>query len=115
MPILAVSSLTGTRYFSRGIDAEGNVSNFVETEQLLIMEDDTQQESGGTVYGHVQIRGSIPLYWRQVVNVKYQPSLEVVQNPQTVYFCEKMLIAIITVVHSPLAPRHLRSSVMSTS
>jgi hypothetical protein len=37
----------GTRYFSRGVDYDGNVSNFVETEQLLIC--------GGKRWSHIQV------------------------------------------------------------
>ncbi|KAI9193572.1 Sac phosphatase domain-containing protein [Polychytrium aggregatum] len=58
----------GTRYNSRGVDIEGNVSNYVETEQLVITA--TNQR-----VSFVQTRGSIPLFWRQVVNVKYKPKL----------------------------------------
>lgn len=58
----------GTRYHSRGIDGYGHVSNFVETEQIL--------QSGGQVASFVQVRGSIPLYWRQNVNLRYSPPLE---------------------------------------
>lgn len=68
----------GPRYFSRGIDADGNVSNFVETEQLLGV------NNGGKWYSFVQIRGSIPLHWQQVVNVRYQPQLQVLNHPMTV-------------------------------
>ncbi|KAJ3329156.1 hypothetical protein HDU76_008498 [Blyttiomyces sp. JEL0837] len=53
----------GTRFNCRGLDDEGSVANYVETEQIS--------------------RGSIPLYWRQVVNVKYQPKLVVDSNPLT--------------------------------
>lgn len=61
----------GTRFFSRGIDTKGNVSNFVETEQIL--------SAGGRVWSHVQIRGSIPLFWRQMVNTKYTPPINVLK------------------------------------
>ena len=47
--------MAGTRYLSRGIDDDGNVANFVETELLLTHRD--------IVYSFVQIRGSVPLYW----------------------------------------------------
>ncbi|TPX37654.1 hypothetical protein SmJEL517_g00777 [Synchytrium microbalum] len=67
----------GTRYNSRGIDDEGNVSNFVETEQLVILDEAGQRTS------FVQTRGSIPLYWKQITNVKYTPKLEIEQNPKT--------------------------------
>ncbi|KAI8382402.1 SacI homology domain-containing protein [Blakeslea trispora] len=58
---------TGTRYFSRGIDDQGHVSNFVETEQLVLYSD--------AILSFVQTRGSIPVYWAQVINLKYTPRL----------------------------------------
>lgn len=57
----------GTRYFSRGIDENGHVSNFVETEQFVIYED--------SQLSYVQTRGSIPVYWAQIINLKYTPKL----------------------------------------
>jgi hypothetical protein len=59
---------SGTRYFSRGVDHSGNVSNFVETEQILMIED--------SIFSHVQIRGSIPLFWMQVADMQYLPPLK---------------------------------------
>ena len=47
----------GTRYNTRGVDDDGHVANFVETEQLLMT--DSQVSS------HVQVRGSVPLFWEQ--------------------------------------------------
>ncbi|KAI8376741.1 SacI homology domain-containing protein [Choanephora cucurbitarum] len=58
---------SGTRYFSRGIDDQGHVSNFVETEQLVLYSD--------AILSYVQTRGSIPVYWAQVINLKYTPRL----------------------------------------
>ncbi|CAD6233880.1 GSCOCG00012319001-RA-CDS [Cotesia congregata] len=55
----------GTRLFSRGIDTNGNVSNYVETEQLI--------EVNGDRSSFVQSRGSIPLFWQQEPNLKYKP------------------------------------------
>ncbi|PXF43969.1 Phosphatidylinositide phosphatase SAC1 [Gracilariopsis chorda] len=55
----------GLRYTARGADIHGNVSNFVETEQII---------SHGDAYSsYVQIRGSIPLLWKQEANIKYKP------------------------------------------
>jgi hypothetical protein len=56
----------GTRYTRRGIDSDGNVANFVETEQVLLHQD-------GQVTSHIQIRGSIPLFWSSPVNLRYHP------------------------------------------
>ncbi|XP_063701715.1 phosphatidylinositol-3-phosphatase SAC1 [Culicoides brevitarsis] len=55
----------GPRLFSRGIDNEGHVSNYVETEQIV--------EYDGDRVSFVQTRGSIPLFWRQDPNLKYKP------------------------------------------
>ena len=66
----------GTRYHSRGIDELGNVSNFVETEQLVITPD-------GTTRSYLQIRGSIPLFWEQQVGFKYKPKLVLHNRAET--------------------------------
>ncbi|KAG2173935.1 hypothetical protein INT44_000048 [Umbelopsis vinacea] len=69
----------GTRYFSRGIDKDGNVSNFVETEQLVIY--DGSDAVGGYDFtgrhqmSYIQTRGSIPVFWSQVINMRYTPKL----------------------------------------
>src|SRR4051794_27867799 len=52
--------LQGIRYHSRGIDDDGHVSNFVETEQIV--ESDADQ-TRGSKWSYVQTRGSVPLYW----------------------------------------------------
>ena len=62
------SSRVGVRFHSRGIDEEGNVSNFVETEQILI--------HNNTYQSFTQVRGSIPVFWRQNINIRYKPPLE---------------------------------------
>ncbi|VEU22516.1 DEKNAAC103695 [Brettanomyces naardenensis] len=48
---------TGTRFNVRGIDDDGNVANFVETECIL--------NDGLHAFAYTQIRGSIPLFWEQ--------------------------------------------------
>ncbi|GFR12108.1 phosphatidylinositide phosphatase SAC1 [Trichonephila clavata] len=55
----------GTRLFMRGIDAEGQAANFVESEQIV--------ECDGSKSSFVQTRGSIPLFWNQLPNLKYKP------------------------------------------
>ena len=65
----------GTRYHCRGIDDKGAVANFVETEQIV--------EHGGHSLAYIQTRGSIPLFWRQVINVKYQPKLVIEERSAT--------------------------------
>lgn len=53
----------GCRFTMRGLDEEGHVANFVETEQALLHEDGRQTS-------FVQIRGSIPLFWASPVCMK---------------------------------------------
>ncbi|XP_053401252.1 phosphatidylinositol-3-phosphatase SAC1-like [Mercenaria mercenaria] len=55
----------GTRFNVRGLDMEGQVANFVETEQIL--------QYDGTCCSYVQTRGSIPLHWTQRPCLKYMP------------------------------------------
>ncbi|XP_077503149.1 phosphatidylinositol-3-phosphatase SAC1 isoform X2 [Amblyomma americanum] len=56
----------GTRMFMRGLDSEGHAANFVETEQII--EGDTARSS------FIQTRGSIPLFWTQLPNLRYKPA-----------------------------------------
>ena len=60
----------GTRYNIRGLDSEGNVANYAETEQIV-------QTDNGKVLSFMQLRGSIPLYWTQKTNLKYQPKIKI--------------------------------------
>jgi len=48
----------GTRFNSRGIDDDGNVANFVESET-------TYWSPAGIVFSYVQVRGSVPVFWEQ--------------------------------------------------
>lgn len=77
----------GTRYFSRGIDQHGNVSNFNETEQIVLL--DHTDSKVGPVRGDIrasyaQIRGSVPIYWAEVNNLRYKPDLVIMDLPATV-------------------------------
>jgi len=55
----------GTRQWRRGADAEANVANFVESEQIVEFDD-------GSMSSFVQVRGSIPVMWSQVPDLKYK-------------------------------------------
>ncbi len=46
---------TGTRMNVRGLDDDGNVANFVETEQIL--------KIGQSIFSFVITRGSVPIFW----------------------------------------------------
>ncbi|EGZ07222.1 hypothetical protein PHYSODRAFT_565275 [Phytophthora sojae] len=58
----------GMRFTMRGIDDDGNVANFVETEQICLFDDGKQTS-------FVQIRGSIPVFWSSPVTMKYAPKV----------------------------------------
>ncbi|GAA5985256.1 hypothetical protein JCM10908_002588 [Rhodotorula pacifica] len=77
----------GTRYFSRGIDEKGNVSNFNETEQIVILSahgSDAGAGGGGeTRFSFVQTRGSVPVYWAEINNLRYKPDLKVLDLAAT--------------------------------
>jgi synaptojanin len=47
----------GTRFNVRGVNDDGNVANFVETEQAIYLD--------GEVTSYIQTRGSVPLFWEQ--------------------------------------------------
>ncbi|KAJ3254391.1 Phosphatidylinositide phosphatase SAC1 [Boothiomyces macroporosus] len=66
---------SGARYHCRGIDEQANVANFVETEQILVTRD--------AIRSYVQTRGSIPLFWRQEVGLKYKPKLVLDNRSET--------------------------------
>lgn len=55
----------GTRMWTRGIDKDGAVANYVETEQIIEFRDYRSS--------FVQTRGSIPLFWKQDPNLRYKP------------------------------------------
>lgn len=69
----------GTRYFTRGIDGQGNVANFNETEQLVLLDADSNSKiiDGQIQLSYVQTRGSVPAYWAEVNDLKYKPRLRV--------------------------------------
>ena len=85
----------GTRYLSRGIDGEGHVSNFNETEQTVILNDSASagltsyagdqgfangKPVGGKetqVLSYVQTRGSVPVFWAEINTLQYTPKLQI--------------------------------------
>ena len=50
----------GRRFIVRGIDREGNVANFVETEHVITL---YEQGESLRVATYIQTRGSIPALW----------------------------------------------------
>jgi hypothetical protein len=85
----------GTRYLSRGIDEEGHVSNFNESEQTIILNDSATagltsyagdqgfangKPVGGKetqVLSYVQTRGSVPAFWAEISTLHYTPKLQI--------------------------------------
>ncbi|KAG7191644.1 uncharacterized protein KQ657_002913 [Scheffersomyces spartinae] len=59
----------GTRYFRRGVDDNGNVANFNETEQFFTT------PNGKEIFSFLQTRGSVPVFWSEINNLKYKPNL----------------------------------------
>ncbi|CAB4254746.1 similar to Saccharomyces cerevisiae YKL212W SAC1 Phosphatidylinositol phosphate (PtdInsP) phosphatase involved in hydrolysis of PtdIns[4]P [Maudiozyma barnettii] len=68
----------GTRYFRRGIDEDGNVANFNETEQVLITWPTGAAEHHA--FSLLQTRGSVPVFWAEINNLKYKPNLVLGEN-----------------------------------
>ncbi|XP_057755247.1 phosphoinositide phosphatase SAC8 isoform X2 [Arachis stenosperma] len=71
----------GTRMWRRGANLEGDAANFIETEQLL--------ETEGFRSSFLQVRGSIPLLWEQIVDLSYKPHLSVIKHEQTPLVVER--------------------------
>ena len=64
----------GTRFNSRGIDDDGNVANFVESETIYwcptvignsLGESSVNEKPAGICFSYAQIRGSVPVFWEQ--------------------------------------------------
>ena len=53
------------------------MANFVETEQLV----EVATPQGRVVSAFVQVRGSIPLLWSQIPNIKYKPTTRLAPAP----------------------------------
>lgn len=102
----------GTRYFSRGIDEQGHVSNYNETEQIVILNDTSGAAvgySGGDgssgkagasnletqILSYVQTRGSVPVFWAEINDLHYTPKLQIrgvdsAQNAARKHFSEQI-------------------------
>lgn len=70
----------GMRYKRRGVDKNGNVANYVETEQLIHVHNHT--------LSFIQTRGSVPVFWSQV-GYRYnpRPRLDRSEKETVAYFC----------------------------
>lgn len=68
----------GTRFNARGIDDEGNVANFSETETVFVTDN--------LCYSYVQCRGSVPLFWEQQVGLPGQQKISILGSPEASQF-----------------------------
>jgi hypothetical protein len=70
------SRRAGTRFNSRGIDDDGNVANFVETETVF-------WSPTGVCFSYVQIRGSIPVFWESTSSlIPGQQKIQIIRSPE---------------------------------
>lgn len=66
----------GTRFNSRGIDDDGNVANFVESETVL-------WHPSGLCFSYVQVRGSVPIFWEQTTGLlPNQQKIQITRSPE---------------------------------
>lgn len=62
----------GTRFNARGVDDDGNVANFVETETIF---------STDTIcFSYVQCRGSVPIFWEQSGGLPGQQKIQITRS-----------------------------------
>jgi hypothetical protein len=78
----------GTRYFRRGIDHDGHVANFNETEQITTVPSQSDPNVAATTLSFVQIRGSVPVFWAEINTLRYKPDLQIMdlQDSVTISF-----------------------------
>jgi hypothetical protein len=101
----------GTRYFRRGVDHEGHVANFNETEQIVVANPKRaavtgQEESQSILLSFVQTRGSVPVYWAEINNLRYAPDLQVMEQQDTVsgFSCHFQHLFISILAHCNVEP-----------
>jgi hypothetical protein len=64
---------SGMRFLLRGADSNGNVANFVETEEILLFKDNETYH----ILSFIQIRGSVPFLWTQDPDCKLNPKVKI--------------------------------------
>ncbi|KAI0308011.1 SacI homology domain-containing protein [Multifurca ochricompacta] len=74
----------GTRYFRRGIDHDGHVANFNETEQVATVPSQSDPNEAATTLSFVQIRGSVPVFWAEINTLRYKPDLQIMDLQDSV-------------------------------
>lgn len=74
----------GVRYLCRGANSDGNVSNSVETEQIILV----RRPESIFIYSYLQYRGSIPIIWKQTPNLKKTPPVEIYKGER----CQQVVL-----------------------
>lgn len=70
------SRRAGTRFNARGIDDDGNVANFVETETIF-------WGPSGVCFSYTQIRGSVPIFWESSTSlIPGQQKIQITRSPE---------------------------------
>ena len=70
------SRRTGTRFNSRGLDDDGNVANFVETETVF-------WSPSGVCFSCTQVRGSVPVFWESSTSlIPGQQKIQIIRSPE---------------------------------
>lgn len=75
---------TGTRMWRRGADSDGFVANFVESEQII--------QLNGHTASFIQVRGSMPFLWDQIVDLTYKPQFEIVRPEEAPRVAERHIL-----------------------
>ncbi|KAF2789262.1 hypothetical protein K505DRAFT_96534 [Melanomma pulvis-pyrius CBS 109.77] len=66
----------GTRFNARGIDDDGNVANFVESETIY-------WAPSGVCFSYTQVRGSVPIFWEQQTGLlPGQQKITITRSPE---------------------------------
>lgn len=66
----------GTRFNSRGIDDDGHVANFVESETVFY-------HPSSLCFSYAQIRGSVPIFWEQATGLlPGQQKIQITRSPE---------------------------------
>ena len=66
----------GTRFNARGIDDDGHVANFVESETIFY-------HPSSLCFSYAQIRGSVPVFWEQATGLlPGQQRIQITRSPE---------------------------------
>ncbi|CAD52663.1 hypothetical protein PFAG_04883 [Plasmodium falciparum Santa Lucia] len=67
---------SGVRFWCRGSNENGDVANFVETEQIVVC----KNKERINIFSYIIVRGSIPVLWKQQPTLSIRPAIHVCPN-----------------------------------